>query len=84
MASTKQYKGVTFLIEDGTKAFLTREILYKFKKLGGIIKAINKINIICVTANPKSPYGYEFDKNKFLDGLKNYLKVPVFDVIGGE
>ena len=58
MTSTNQYKGVTFLVEDGTKLFLTRETLYKFKKLGGIIKTINPINIVCVTSNPKSPYGY--------------------------
>ncbi len=84
MTSTNEYKGVTFLVEDGTKLFLTRETLYKFKKQGGIIKTINKINIVCVTSNPKSPYGYEFDKHKFLDGLRNNLNVPVFDVIGGE
>jgi hypothetical protein len=84
MISTKKYKGVIFLVEDGTKLFLTRDTLYKFKKQGGVIKTINKINIVCVTSNPKSPYGYEFDKRKFLDGLRNKLSVPVFDVIGGE
>jgi hypothetical protein len=84
MSSTNKYKGVIFLVEDGTKLFLTRDTLYKFKKQGGIIKTINKINVVCVTANPKSPYGYEFDKYKFLDGLRNNLDVPVFDVIGGE
>ena len=84
MTTTKKYTGVTFLVEDGTKLFLTRDTLYKFKVQGGIIKTINPINIVCVTANPKSPYGYEFDKHKFLDGLRNNLDVPVFDVIGGE
>lgn len=84
MSTTKMYIGVTFLVEDGTKLFLTRDTLYKFKKQGGIIKTINPINIVCVTANPKSPYGYEFDKHKLLDGLRNNLSVPVFDVIGGE
>ncbi|MGH4138577.1 hypothetical protein [Clostridium sp.] len=84
MAITKMYRGVTFLVEDGTKLFLTRDTLYKFKVQGGIIKTINPIDIVCVTSNPKSPYGYEFDKDKFLDGLRNNLIVPVFDVIGGE
>jgi hypothetical protein len=84
MTSTNKYKGLTFLVEDGTKVFLTRDTLYKFKRQGGIIKTINPINIVCVTSNPKSPYGYEFDKHKFLDGLRNKLNIPVFDVIGGE
>ena len=84
MTTTNKYKEVTFLVEDGTKLFLTRDTLYKFKKQGGSIKTINKINVVCVTSNPKSPYGYEFDKHKFLDGLRDKLSVPVFDVIGGE
>jgi len=84
MKATNKYKGVIFLVEDGTKLFLTMGTLYKFKKQGGIIKTINHINVVCVTCNPKSPYGYEFDKHKFLDGLRNNLNVPVFDVIGGE
>ena len=84
MTATNKYKGVTFLVEDGTKLFLTRDTLYKFKKQGGIIKTIDKVNIVCVTSNPKSPYGYEFDKHLFLDGLRSNLNIPVFDVIGGE
>lgn len=84
MSITKMYSGVTFLVEDGTKLFLTRDTLYKFKVQGGIIKTIKPIKIVCVTSNPKSPYGYEFDKYKFLDGLRNNLNIPVFDVIGGE
>lgn len=84
MTSTNKYKGVTFLVEDGTKLFLTRETLYKFNNRGGVIKTMKSINIVCVTSNPKSPYGYEFDRNKFLDELRNKLNVPVFDVIGGE
>jgi len=84
MASANQYKGVTFLVEDGTKLFLTKETLYKFKKKGGIIKTIKPINVVCVTANPTSPFGYEFDKHKFLEELRNKLNIPIFDVIGGE
>ncbi|MCB2294785.1 hypothetical protein LGK95_14895 [Clostridium algoriphilum] len=84
MTSTNKYKGVIFLVEDGTKLFLSRETFYKFKNRGGIIKTINPINIVCVTANPRSPYGYEFDKNRFSHELRKKLNVPVFDVIGGE
>jgi hypothetical protein len=83
MKSTTLYKNVTFLVEDGTKVFLTSDTLYKFQKQGGVIRVMDKINIVCVTSNPKSPYGYEFPKDKFLTELRNVLTVPVFDVIGG-
>ena len=84
MKSTNKYKKVTFLCEDGTKLFISADTLYKFMKQGGKLKVLNKINIICITANPKSPYGYEFDGSKFLEKLKSKINLPVFDVKAGE
>jgi hypothetical protein len=81
--STDKYKGITFLVEDGTKLFINKDTLYRFKKLGGEIKAIESINLVCVTCNPKSPYGYEFDKDVFLESLREKINLPVFDLIGG-
>jgi hypothetical protein len=81
--STDKYKGVTILVEEGTKLFIGKETFYKFQKLGGVIKTLEKINLICLTCNPKSPYGYEFEKDKFLKMLKEYINLPVLDVVGG-
>lgn len=80
MKATDKYKGITFLVEDGTKLFIKKDTLYKFEKLGGVIKALESINLICLTCNPKSPFGYEFDKNLFLEALKNNIHLPVFDL----
>lgn len=82
--STDKYKGVTFLVEDGTKVFVKRETLYRFEKHGGSFKVLNSINLICLTCNPKSPYGYEFDKHRFLDELRENISLPIFDVVGGD
>jgi hypothetical protein len=79
--STDKYKGTTFLIEDATKLFLSQETFYKFERLGGNLKVIEGINLACVTCNPKSPYGYEFNKALFLEKLKQNISLPVFDVV---
>ena len=84
MKATDKYKNITFLCEDGTKLFISSDTLYKFEKQGGKLKVLNKVNIICVTANPKSPYGYEFEGNKFLEKLRSKINLPVFDVKAGE
>jgi hypothetical protein len=84
MKNSTKYKGITFLVQDGTKLFLSKEVLYKFEKTGGRINSLSPINIICITANPKSPFGYEFDKDKFLGLLKSEIDLPVFDILGGE
>lgn len=78
--ATDKYKGITFLVEDGTKLFIKKDTLYKFEKLGGVIKALESINLICVTCNPKSPYGYEFNKDLFLESLREDIDLPVFDL----
>jgi len=84
MTSTNLYKDVTFLVEDGTKLFISSESLYRFHRQGGVIKVLNKITVVCITSNPKSPYGYEFPKDEFLKGLREAVNVPVFDVLGGK
>ncbi|MEG1257296.1 hypothetical protein [Clostridium sp.] len=84
MTSTTLYKNITLLVEDGTKLFINSDSLYRFHKQGGNIKAISKITVVCITANPKAPYGYEFPKKEFLQGLREVVNIPVFDVIGGE
>jgi hypothetical protein len=80
--STDKYKGITFLVEDGTKIFLSQETFYKFERLGGRFKAIEAINLACITCNPISPYGYEFDKKLFLETLRKSINLPIFDVAG--
>lgn len=80
MDSTDNYKGVTFLVEDGTKLFLSKGLLEKFQKKGGILKVLNPIKLIAVTANPTSPFGYQFDKNEFLTLLKENINIPIYDL----
>ncbi len=80
MKSTEYYKGVTLLAENGTKLFLSENVLYKFQKKGGIIKVLYPIKIIALTINPTSPYGYQFNKDKFLKLLQDTIKIPVYDL----
>jgi len=81
MNITEIYKEVIFLVEDSTKLFLSKNIMKKFQKKGGILKVLNPINLLCVTINPTSPYGYEFDKKEFLNLLKEKLNIPVYNLL---
>ena len=80
MNSTQKYKGITFLVVDGTKLFISNKTLTKFQKKGGIIKVLKTIDVIAVTINPTSPYGYEFDKDLFLKSLTEELKISVYNL----
>jgi hypothetical protein len=74
------YQNITLIVSDATKLFLSKGVFDKYIKKGGVIKVINKINIIMITINPTSPLGYEFDKSIFLDELKKELTVPIYDL----
>jgi hypothetical protein len=80
MKLTEKYKGVTFLVEDATKIFLSKKVKMKFQKKGGIIKVLHPIKVIAVTINPTSPLGYQFEKETFLSLMKKSLDVPVYDL----
>lgn len=72
------------IVEDGTKVFLTQEVLNRFEKQGGTLRALYPLRVVAVTVNPESPYGYEFNRNLFLEKIKEKTPIPVFDVVGGE
>jgi hypothetical protein len=81
--TTDKYKGTTFLIEDGTKLFLSQDNLEKFERLGGGFRVIENINLAYVTCNPVSPYGYSFDKELFIEKLRRSINLPIIDVVRG-
>lgn len=80
---SENFNQVTFIVEDGTRLFLKYDTYRKFLKMGGKIKAIKEINLLAVTSNPTSPYGYSFKSEELLNSLRENLSVPVYDVIGG-
>jgi len=74
------YKKITLLVSDATKLFLSKTVFEKYSKKGGCIKVLDKIKIIVITINPTSPLGYEFDKLKFLNELKQGITIPIYDL----
>jgi hypothetical protein len=80
MKLTNKYKGLTILVEDGTKLFLSKNMFKKFQKKGGFLKVINPIKIIAITINPTSPEGYKFNKSEFLGLLRQNIKIPIHDL----
>lgn len=84
MHLTEKYKGVVFLVEDATKIFVSKKVIDKFQKKGGIIKVLNRIKVIAVTINPTSPLGIQFNKNDFLNLMSKNLNVPVYDLGPGD
>lgn len=75
------YNRIVLLVEDSTKLFISRDVLSRFQKSGGILKVAYPIKIVGVTINPKSPNGDGFNNDKFLKLLKQNIQIPVFNLL---
>jgi hypothetical protein len=59
-------KGLTLVVNDGTRLFVDAADLTAFAKLGGQVLANRGIHITGITLNPFSPLGGSFDAQEFL------------------
>ncbi|MDT8717850.1 hypothetical protein IAI10_14370 [Clostridium sp. 19966] len=78
--NSKSSNPINLIIEDGSKLFVKKETLEKFKRRGGSISAVKAIKIICVTCNPTSWQGYDLDNLSLLAALRKSLNIPVINV----
>ncbi len=80
LKNCENFADIKIIVQDGTKIFIDNDTYQKAKKKGLEILAVDKINIVLVTTNPVSPFGYVFDKNKFLEAIKSNTELPVKNV----
>ena len=79
MKSRSDCTGVTIMVEDGTKLFVKSDTIKRFRHKGGNLHAVETINLICITCNPTSPYGYEFQREQFLEKMRE--EIPTIPVV---
>ncbi|MBD3194511.1 MAG: hypothetical protein GF317_05605 [Candidatus Lokiarchaeota archaeon] len=73
-------KDLTILIEDPTKLLASSAILLDFLKTKNTIKVLNPIELLAITINPTSPFGYEFEPTEFMRKLKKRIDIPIFNL----
>ncbi len=78
------FKNFTIVIEDGTKIFISPNVYDKLSKIPVDLRVLDSINLLYLTANPTSPFGYSFDSSKFCKLLESSTNVDVIDVVGGD
>lgn len=71
---------MNLIVEDGTKLFVNEDNIRKLSAKGINLVAQKKINIIALTLNPTSPFGYSFNEDIFKAKLKESIDVPVYNV----
>lgn len=80
LSKLSPHQNLTIIIPDSTKIFLDRKNFNQIQKTSWKIRVINPINLLCITVNPMSPLGYEFDPEILLGELRKRIPIPVIDV----
>lgn len=70
------------VVRDFTKIFVSAEMFARFERSGGVMEVVDKTNLIAVTINPTSPSGTVFDREMFLNAMKEAVNCPVYNVRG--
>lgn len=73
-------KNKCFVVSDSSKILIRPELYEKILIKGARIETILKINLLAVTINPVSAYGFHFHRDEFFEKMQAAVAIPVIDV----
>ena len=78
--SRPSLKNVIVVAADASKILASAATYEKLQIRGGILAVQKAINLVALTVNPVSAYGFSFDAAEFLVKMQEAVSVPVFDL----
>ena len=76
----QESSGVTLVVKDFTKLFVSKEVYHRFIKKGCRLAVEKKAKLIAVCINPTSPYGNSMISSNVRKLLSLKVNVPVIDI----
>lgn len=73
-------EGVVFVVNDSSAIFLTEKYYKTLTQRGAILRVLSDVNLVAVTVNPVSAYGYLYNAEDYIAKMKNLVAIPVFNV----
>lgn len=68
------------VVADPSRVLLKPDTLDKLAVRDVTLQTKDAAQTLCVTVNPVSAYGWKFDKDEFIDRMRQSVKVPVINV----
>jgi len=79
----KLLKRIEIVVSNPVNVIANSEMLEKFYNAKISMKAYQKAELLFISYNPISAYGYSFDKEEFKYKLKKSVNVDIINVVGG-
>ncbi len=70
----------TLIVKDGSRILLSCDLYQKLKRRGLRFAVLDAIDLLAVTINPFSAYGYPFDPDEFYEKMSRAVAVPVYNI----
>lgn len=80
LMSSAPIKGMTFVVRDSSKILLRRDNYDKIAIRGVRLRVLESVNLVAVTVNPFSAYGFHFDKRELMERMERRVGIPVINV----
>lgn len=78
--SNTDLKGKKMVLLDGSKILLSSDMYEKLQIKGLQFEVADALELLAVTINPFSAYGFHFDKDLFMEKMSQSISVPVYNV----
>lgn len=75
------FSGFTVIIRDATHIVCSHTMYNKLEKMNVKVKVLHKMNLLFLSYNPYSPFGYEFDNNEFKEMIENNINAKAINVL---
>ena len=80
LMSNAPLKGKTFVVRDSSKLLISADTYEKILIRGAKIQVLESVNLVALTINPFSAYGYNLDKDELMQRMQALVDVPVINV----
>lgn len=80
LMSSAALKNLTFVVRDSSKILLKRDNYEKMRIRGIDLRVLESVNLVAVTVNPFSAYGFHFDKDELMAKMQAKVDLPVINV----
>ena len=84
LMSSVPLQNLIFAVRDSSKILLSQDTFEKLLRRGAQVQVTHCVNLVGVTVNPFSAYGFHFDPTQFRELLQQKVSLPVWNVMEGE
>ncbi len=81
LMSNAPLKGLALVVRDSSKILLKRENYEKISRRGAVLQVLDTVNLVAVTINPFSAYGFHFTKEALKEKMEARVGLPVINVL---